>query len=71
MIREDGQCLGHLPGQQCPGDVGIDVEVIGGCLCAKGQRDGKFPNGVHGGPINSTRGDSRWQEVVWVFVELL
>ena len=45
---------------QCPGDTGIDVEVVGGCLCAKGKCDGKFPNGVHGGSINGARGDSPW-----------
>ena len=33
VLRKDGQ---SLPGQQCPSDGGIDVEVVSVCQCTKG-----------------------------------
>ena len=59
MLRKDGQSLGCFHGQQCPSDVGINVEVVSVCQCTKGECDREFPDGAHGGSVDGSRGDGR------------
>ena len=57
MLGKDGQSLSGLPGQQCPSNVGVDVEVISMHMRPKGERFREFPNGAHGGSIDGLRDD--------------